>query len=278
MATCAGGEALMALGLLAAQWLALLTAATALLLMVDTFVGHYRSGFQLKVQYVPLVVGALLVMAALVATVWSGAGWSQRVLGVASALALLAGFVGTGVHHVHGIPRRPGGYAWWKHHVMYGPPPLAPLGLSAVGAVGALAAAVGLGQGEILGIGLRGLLLGLVAVSLAGAAVQAALLHFRGAFNNPAMYLPLTAPVFAALAVPWVVASRAPAAVWTLAAALVLTFLAGFVGLGMHLRGFDRMMGGLAMGGRNVMSGPPVAAPALFAGFSAVGLVGLFLL
>jgi len=54
---------------------------------------------------------------------------------------------------------------------------------------------------------------------------------------------------------------------------LWLTFLTGFVGLGMHLRGFDRQMAGLYVPLFNWLQGPPAFAPALFAGLAALGLV-----
>jgi hypothetical protein len=51
--------------------------------------------------------------------------------------------------------------------------------------------------------------------------------------------------------------------------------LTGFVGLGMHLRGFGRQMGGLYVTVFNWLEGPPAWAPALFTGFAAVGLISI---
>jgi hypothetical protein len=59
---------------------------------------------------------------------------------------------------------------------------------------------------------------------------------------------------------------------------LWLTFLTGFVGLGMHLRGFGRQMGGLFVTVFNWLEGPPAFAAALFAGFAVIGLVTIYLL
>ena len=61
-------------------------------------------------------------------------------------------------------------------------------------------------------------------------------------------------------------------------ALLWATFLVGFVGLGMHLRGLDSMMGGLAVALANVLEGPAMTATSLFSGFAAAGLVALYLL
>jgi hypothetical protein len=68
------------------------------------------------------------------------------------------------------------------------------------------------------------------------------------------------------------------AASLALAVLLWLTFLTGFVGLGMHLRGFGRQMGALYVTLFNWLEGPPAFAPALFAGFAAVGLIAVHLL
>jgi hypothetical protein len=87
------------------------------------------------------------------------------------------------------------------------------------------------------------------------------------------MYLPLTVPVLTAVALAWT--AVAPGKL-TLALATVFlwpTFLIGFVGLGMHLRGFGRQMGGLYLAMFNWLEGPPAFAPGLFAGLSAIGLV-----
>jgi hypothetical protein len=59
---------------------------------------------------------------------------------------------------------------------------------------------------------------------------------------------------------------------------LWLTFLIGFIGSGMHLRGLQRQMGGLYIWLFNLLEGAPMSAPALFTGFATVGLVAMYLL
>jgi hypothetical protein len=46
----------------------------------------------------------------------------------------------------------------------------------------------------------------------------------------------------------------------------------------MHLRGFDRQMGGLYIGLFNWLEGPPAFAPMLFAAVAAVGLIAVYML
>jgi hypothetical protein len=266
------------IGLYPFQWIALVTAALALLLAGEALVGHYRKGFVLRAQYAPLVGGGVLVVSAVAAVAAPGAAWANAALRAAGWLALATGAVGFAFHHYYGIARKPGGYGWLLHHLMYGAPQLAPLAFAHVGLL-ALVTARGLaGAARFAGVDVRAVLFGLVAVALAGAILQAGILHYRGAFNNPAMYAPMTAPLLAAFASVWTAFMPGRAASLALSALLWLTFLTGFAGWGMHLRGFGRQMGGLYVTLFNLLEGPAPFAPALFAGFAAIGLITIYLL
>jgi hypothetical protein len=158
---------------------------------------------------------------------------------------------------------------------MYGAPQLAPLALSAIGVL-ALVAERGLAGGTTLGgVDLRRLLHGTVALALVGALLQCAVLHYRGAFNTPFMYAPFLAPPFAVSAAAWLAIAPSAAVASVARVFLWLSFLTGVVGLGMHLRGLNRQMGGLRLWRMNLLQGPPPLAPALFAGFSVVGLLAI---
>jgi len=248
------------------------------LLLADALAGHYRSGFAFRSQYVPFISGGLLIVSAVAAAFVPEAAWANLALRAAGWLAIIVGAVGFGFHHYYGVAKKPGGYKWLLHYLMYGAPQLAPLALTATGAL-ALIAAEGLAGGaSFAGVEIRVMLLGFVAVALAGAILQAGILHYRGAFNNPAMYGPLTAPLLAVFACAWTAVAPSGVALPMLAVLLWLTFLTGFVGLGMHLRGMGRQMGGLYLALFNWLEGPPAFAPALFAGLAAVGLVTIYFL
>jgi hypothetical protein len=261
------------LGLGAFQWIALIAALLTLLALVEAWIGHYRSGFPLRAQYAPFASGGLLSIGALATVIIPDAAWAQLTLRTAGWIAVVTGVIGVGYHHYYGIVEKAGSYKWLLHYLMYGAPQLAPLALSMVGALAVIAAHGAAGRPAILGIGLRSALLGIVAVALMGAIAQTGILHYRGAFNNPVMYAPLTVPVLAAMASGWM--SAAPAAVphALLRALFLLTFLIGFLGLGMHLRGLDRQMGGLHIFIFNLLQGPPPLAPATFAGLATIGLI-----
>ncbi len=266
------------IGLYPFQWIALIVAALTLLLAADALAGHYRSGFAFRSQYAPFVSGGVLIVAAVAAAIAPDTSWTTRALRVAGWLTVVTGVVGFGFHHYYGIAKKPGGYKWLLHYLMYGAPQLAPLALAAAGVL-ALIAAQGLsGQTSFAGMSLRVALLGFLSAALVGAILQAGILHYRGAFNNPAMYAPLVAPLLAVFGSAWIAFAPSRPASHALAVLLWMTFLTGFVGLGMHLRGMGRQMGGLYVFLFNWLEGPPAFAPGLFAGFAAVGLVTVHLL
>ncbi len=95
--------------------------------------------------------------------------------------------------------------------------------------------------------------------------------HLRGAFTHWLMWTPV------ALMPPMVV-SAAAAIVSQRAARTILpivslaSLLDGVVGFGFHLRGVQRMPGGLKLGQYNIVMGPPIFAPLLM---SIVGILGL---
>lgn len=266
------------IGLDAFQWIVLVISVMTLLLLGDALAGHYRSGFVSRAQYAPFVSGGFLILASVAAAIAPTSSLLIQLLRAAGWLAIVTGALGSALHHYYGIARKPAGYKWLLHYLMYGAPQLAPLGLASAGAL-ALIAVEGLGGGTgIIGLSFRAVLFAFVAVTLAGAISQAWILHYRGAFNNPAMYGPLTAPLLAVPACVWAAFSPSNTALLALKPLLWATFLTGFVGLGMHLRGFDRQMGGLHIPVATLLEGPPALAPMVFAGFAAVGLVAIYLL
>ena len=266
------------IGLYPFQWIALFIAAMTLLLLADAFAGHYRSGFVFRAQYAPFLSGGLLIVFAVTACVAPRVAWANTALRAAGWLAVASGVMGFGFHHYYGMAKKPGGYKWLLHYLMYGAPQLAPLALAWMGVLALVVARGLMGETSFAGWSNRAALLALVAVALAGAIMQSAILHYRGAFNNPAMYAPLTVPALAVIACMWTAIAPSDFASTVLAVLLWLTLLIGFVGLGMHLRGLGRQMGGLYVTVFNWLEGPPAWAPALFTGFAAIGLISIKLL
>lgn len=261
------------IGLHPFQWTALLVALLTVLVLIDAWAGHYRRGFIHRAQYAPFISGGILLLCTVAAVIAPRTHAIEVALRGAGWLAIATGLIGFGVHHYYGVIRKPGGYRRALNSVMYGAPPLAPLALTAMGVFALIISQGLLGATQLAGVPIRTALLATVVICLLGAIVQAALLHFRGAFNNPLMYAPLTIPVLTVLVGIWMMAEPGPTARITLGSLFWLTLVTGFVGLGMHLRGFDRQMAGLYVALFNWLQGPPAMAPALFAGLAAIGLV-----
>lgn len=85
-------------------------------------------------------------------------------------------------------------------------------------------------------------------------------------------------PLLAAALAVCATADAGPVLAAATAALLWLTALVGFIGLGIHLRGFDRQRGGLFLPLFNWLSGPPAMAPALFVALAFVGLAAIHLI
>lgn len=263
------------LGLGVGRWIALVAALLTLLVMVESWIGHYRSGFPLRAQYAPLAIGSVLVVASVAAALAPDVVRVQQALRATGWLAVAAGAIGVGYHHHYGIAEKAGGYRWLLHYLMYGAPQLAPLALTAAGAIGVVASHALAQHATVAGLALPRALLGIVAIAFAGATAQAGILHFRGAFNAPLMYAPLVIPPLAMVGAAWLAAAPGVHVVGVTRALLWATFLLGFVGLGMHLRGLDRQMGGLHVFLFNLLQGPPPLAPAVFTTLAATGLLAL---
>ncbi|MGH8137581.1 MAG: hypothetical protein ACREVV_05220 [Steroidobacteraceae bacterium] len=261
------------IGLHPFQWIALLVALLTLLVLVDAWAGHYRRGFIHGAQYAPFISGGVLIICAVAAAIAPRTHAIEVALRAAGWLAIAAGLIGFCFHHYYGVIRKPGGYGRFLNSVMYGAPPLAPLALAAMGVFALITRRGLVGASDLAGLPIRTALLATIVVCLFGSIVQAGILHFRGAFNNPLMYAPLTIPVLTTLVGIWMMVEPSPAALVALGWLFWLTLLTGFVGLGMHLRGFDRQMAGLYVPLFNWLQGPPAMAPALFVGLAAIGLV-----
>jgi hypothetical protein len=103
---------------------------------MESWYSHYKDNFKLKVQWSPVLMTPLMLVACI------GAHRSKRLaltlLPVASALLMLDGVIGFG-YHARGILRRPGGKKKPLYNILYGPPIFAPLLVAACGMLGMMA-------------------------------------------------------------------------------------------------------------------------------------------
>jgi hypothetical protein len=130
----------------------------------------------------------------------------------------------------------------------------------------------------IFGLPAGRMLAAVTAAGLAGNVSEAGLLHFRGAYQNPAMFAPVTVPPIAS-ALLGASALRPGRFVNRLARWwLRLTVLLGCAGVGFHAYGVSRAMGGWRNWKQNVVDGPPLPAPPSFTGLALAGLAALSLI
>lgn len=253
-----------------------LHAAAALLatsVLADSALEHYRGEFKNPGMYTPLLTSLLTVLASACAFA-SRSGRSVFTRNSVYAMATAVGGAGW-AFHVYNILRRPGGLRWLN--LFYAAPLGAPMALSLAGLIGFAAQRLRLSS-TLLKRPAHRVLSVLTSLGLLGTTAEAGLLHFRGAFQNPFMWVPVTVPPVAA-------AFMADAALRPLDAArnrlahlwLRLTALLGIVGCGFHAYGIARQMGGWRNWSQNLLSGPPLPAPPSFSALALAGLAALSL-
>ena len=104
---------------------------------------------------------------------------------------------------------------------------------------------------------------------------EVSLLHFRGAFQNPAMYLPVSIPPMASALLGHAAFASKGVDRYVTRWALRATAALGFAGVGFHAHGVSRNMGGWRNWSQNVLSGPPLPAPPSFTGLALAGLAAM---
>ncbi len=246
--------------------------------LADSAMEHYRGSFHNKAMWTPLVSSALSLAVSVHGHRDKRHG-AHRGRDLVYVAAGLTGIVGTGFH-LYNITKKPGGFSW--QNVFYSAPIGAPAALSLSGLMGFLSERVRDNKPgtspKIAGYSAGRVVAALTSASLLGTMGEAGLLHFRGAYHNPFMFVPVSLPPVAAallgntaIGKPRV---RRPITRWWLRA----TTLMGVVGVAFHAYGVSRNMGGWRNWRQNAFNGPPLPAPPSFTGLAMAGLAALGLL
>ena len=241
--------------------------------LTDSAMEHYRGGYYNSAMFVPPVTAGLSLLASLQAS--SGEPELRLARNAVHATAMAVGVIGLGFH-AYNIGKRPGGVSWLN--LFYAAPFGAPAAMSLAGMIGFAAEQLDPDEPahaqRLLGLPFGRAMAALVGVGIAGTIAEVGLLHFRGAFHNPAMWLPVSVPpAAAALMLQTALASPDPA--WLTRGALWGTVALGVAGVGFHAYGISRNMGGWYNWSQNILAGPPLPAPP---SFSALALAGLAVL
>lgn len=252
------------------------TIATSVL--IDSAMEHYRGNFHNKAMWTPIVTSFLSIAVSIHGLSDKRHG-GHPVRDLVYAVAGLVGVIGTGFH-IYNVTKKVGGFNW--QNIFYSAPLGAPAAMSLSGLMGFLAERVRNnkpeGQPEVFGLPAGRVVAAATAVSLLGTTAEAGLLHFRGAFHNPAMLLPVTMPPVAAALLGEAAAgdaakSRKGSRFWIAATAAM-----GVAGVALHAYGVSRGNGGWRNWRQNAFAGPPLPAPPAFTGLALAGLAALALL
>jgi hypothetical protein len=255
--------------------IAVIATASTALLWVDNLSEHYRGGFRRKLMYVPIVVNPAVTAAGAVAAATGGrrGGKLFGLLSGAQTGVALVGFV----EHQRAILNKPGSNEPRQalFNAWYGPPVAAPLQYLGLGLMGVMATVPHAAAAPVLRhVPVNRLMRAFTALNIPPLWGEIGYLHARGAFQNPAQWLPVvTLPVAAATSA-LAATSDSPTARSAAQAASGWTAALGAVGTGFHLYGLHRRYGGYRRGSFlfNWLNGPPAPAPLQMIGLGLAGL------
>ena len=240
----------------------------------DSGLEHYRGSFANPAMVLPLASSAFgIAINGRRAQQPESSGTVAPTVSHVGSTAI--GMIGLGFH-AYNVLKRPGGPTFTN--LFYGAPAGAPAALVLAGALGKAADTLAQGEHRIGPIGLAsGRAIGaLVGVGIFGSVGEAALLHFRGAYHDPFMWLPVTLPPIAAVSLLRDVIEDEPRRATTIL--LGATAALGAVGIGFHAYGISRNMGGWKNWRQTILAGPPIPAPPAFTGLAIAGLGALLLM
>lgn len=286
--------------------LSLITAFSSLLAGLEVTYEHYRGSYGQQIMYTPVLISPILMIVAF----WGV--FSRRVartlLPIVSLITLLDGVIGFYMH-VRGIARKPGGWRIPIFNLIMGPPVFAPLLFGISGFLGIIASLLrreddpmhstlpGIPRPQPAwlnwlprGIEREGIIfeqdvregrfqrvLGVAtAISAFFSGIEALYSHYKNNFTYRVQWTPVLLTPILMIAGIGTVWSRTIART-LLPVASVLALVDGGIGFLYHVRGLVRRPGGLKKPFYNLVYGPPIFAPLLFAASGFLGVLASLL-
>jgi len=284
------------------RWLSLIAGASAVLSGIEVAYEHYRGSYSRRAMYTPVILSGAMTVAGI-------AGFASKkattgVLRYTSMVTLADGIIGF-YFHTRGIERKPGGWRLPLTNIVMGPPICGPLLFGVAAYLGLIASFLRRGEGSGMMpprpahehhlVARAGFPHELITLTqdiregrfqrhMAAATVFAAFLsgfeawysHYKNNFRYKAQWTPvIIAPALIASAL-GAIKSRRVAHGW-LPAISVLAIVDGSAGCVYHARGILRRPGGLNKPLYNLIYGPPLFAPLLFAACGFLGLLASLL-
>lgn len=245
---------------------------------------HYKGSYGNRLMYTPVILSGVLTVAATTG-IFSERS-ARTFLRWTAFTTLVDGAIGF-IFHVRGIARKPGGWRIPVVNIIMGPPLFAPLLFGTAAYLGFMASYLRPEEEEPDKLEdpepegwRRELQTGrfqkhLIVVSMMWAVFSGAeawYSHYKSRFRIWAQWTPLIlTPVHVGACVAGLLSERAAKTV--LPASSGLAVLDGMVGFGYHVRGILRRPGRQKHWLYNILYGPPVFAPLLFAACGALGLL-----
>jgi len=287
------------------RWLALTAGASSVLSGLEVGYEHYRGGYSRRIMVTPVVLSAALAVAGVAG--FRNAVAARTVLPIVSVITAVDAVLGF-YFHVRGIARKPGGWRLPIVNIVMGPPIFAPLLFATSAYLGLIASQ--LRRSETDDESERGLphaahpqhwaarvrrhyepidaqqdvregrfqkhlaVATLVAAGFSG--FEAWYSHYKNNFRYRAQWTPVVIAPLLMLAAGGAIARVRIAHTW-LPAIAGLAVIDGSVGFVYHARGVLRRPGGRALLFYNIVYGPPIFAPLLFAASGFLGLLASLL-
>ena len=284
------------------RWLALVAGLSSALSGLEVGYEHYKGSYSRRIMYTPVILSGALVVA-------GSAGFFSRraartLLPAVSAITLADCAIGF-YFHVRGIARKPGGWRLPIVNMVMGPPIFAPLlfGLSAYLGLVASFLRRDDGDGRAMpraaspthwaknvagdhepisweqdireGRFQKQMIVATIASTFLSG-FEAWYSHYKNNFRYRVQWTPIViTPVLMATGVAALGSVRVAHTV--LPAVSALAILDGTLGFGFHLRGTFRRAGGSKKLLYNIIYGPPIFAPLLFAASGSLGVLASLL-
>lgn len=246
-------------------------AVLAASVVLDSSIEHFEGNYLNRAMYLAPSMGAAAMAAAL-------SGHAPHRIGTAIFGASMAtGLTGL-AFHFYNIGKRPGGFCW--NNIFYAAPFAAPGALALSGLFGLVAGAVHRmrHQPRKRQVEFAEGLAYTVSACMMVTASEVWVLHFRGAYHDPFMYVPVTVVPAAAAALTYAGIRQTEPSFELARALLNVTALVGIAGAGFHIYGVQRNMGGWKNWSQMLFQGPPIPAPPSFSGLALAGMGALSLL
>ncbi len=285
------------------RWLALIASASSVLSGIEVAYEHYRGSYSRRIMYTPVILSGALASAGVAAFLSRKA--ARSFLPIISVITLGDGLLGF-YFHIRGIQRKPGGWRLPIVNMIMGPPIFAPLLFAVSAYLGLLASFLRRSEeneSQLLPTAahanhwasfivarhepiswMQDVREGRFQKQMAVATVIATFFsgfeawysHYKNNFRYKAQWTPIIISPLLMAAGMGAIRSRRVAHTW-LPAMSALAIADGAVGFGYHARGVLRRPGGLKKPIYNIIYGPPLFAPLLFAASGFLGVLASLL-